>query len=296
MEALVAARLFLVVLLAGSCLSSRAVSWYMPRAGGPATLDWISNASVSFANKQPVATGVYLCCGAFSIDSTGLLNRISDADIARDIKGLADAHLTVHYVFSISMASILGRSWESTGVVHEMALVAYSSGFDGFVCDYEPSEDYSAKHAELYAAFLAALSSAMHRVKKQSGFCSAGWGILDQWSAYRSTGVDIATSMTPTYNWIGNGDVLFRFVTEEIAPGAMPRLSVGAGVGTTMATGYHPEWQYNWTEHSLTVFSTWLKETANVTRMDFWRADIDHDWAPEATASFVFRAAAAFLQ
>jgi hypothetical protein len=252
-------------------------------------------ASRSFADNRSVATGVYLCCGAFGIDSNGVLARITDTDIANDIAGLTAAGLTVHYVMGIADESIMSGSWRSTNAVASLASVAHANGFDGYICDYEPASDYTERHAQLYAEFLQALSAAMHAVGKQAGFCSAGWGILDFWSAYRSTKVDICTSMTPTYNWLGNGEPLYHFVLQEIAEGAMPIASVGAGLGTMVASGYKPEWQYNWTEQTMQTFSAWLRSAANVTRMDFWRADIDHNWPPRATASFVFRAAAAFL-
>lgn len=279
-----------------SFASCRDISWYMPQGNGLLTNAWLANASKEFAGNKPIATGVYLCCGAFSIDDNGALTRRTDDQIRMDISGLSAAGLKVHYVFGISMVSILQQSWKSSGALQAMSSVAEVLGFDGYICDYEPETQYTTKHAELYADFLYALSLSMHAKKKQSGFCSAGWGILDYWSIYNTSGVDIATSMTPTYNWLGNGEPLFQFVVAELAKGAMPRQSVGAGIGTMLAPGYKPEWDYNWTQPTLQIFTTFLTSDAvNISRMDFWRADIDPNWGPEATAPFVFLAAAAFL-
>jgi hypothetical protein len=238
---------------------------------------------------------VYYCCGAFAIDGAGGLARISDAEIAADVAPLKSAGLTLHYVMGIADEAVLSQTWKGTDAIAMLAAVAQTHNFDGYICDYEPSSDYTLRHAQLYSEFLGALSGAMHKVHREAGFCSAGWGILDQWSTYRTANVDIATSMTPTYNWLGNGDPLYRFVQGETASGAMPVATVGAGVGTTMVAGYKPEWQYNWTAPTMKQFATWLRDTANISRMDLWRADIDHNWHPAATAPFVFEAAAAFL-
>eukprot|EP00756_Hemistasia_phaeocysticola_P065709 Hpha_TRINITY_DN8738_c0_g1::TRINITY_DN8738_c0_g1_i2::g.45172::m.45172 len=136
----------------------------------------------------------------------------------------------------------------------------------------------------------------MHKHGKESGFDAAGWGILNAWQYYNTTGADIATSMTPTYNWLGNGEKLRSFILGELS-GGMPRSSIGAGIGTTVAPGRTGKWDYNWTEPTLNQFVSWLKseEGGNIPRVDFWRADIDYNWPANGTASWVFSAAQMFL-
>jgi hypothetical protein len=293
--ALLGLSLFILALLFTHPASSahQSVSFYTARSDGRSILQWLQDAQ-TLANVPSVATGLYLCCGSFGIQDDGSLKRITDEDIATSARPLLQQNLTVHFVMSITDVSIASRNYHSA--IQELAAILQEHRFTGYLCDYEPSLNYSRAHAEAYGEFLTSLSAALHTVNGQSGFCSAGWGILDYWDVYRTANVDIATSMTPTYNWLGNGQILRSFVSQEVAPGAMPVASVGAGIGTTIVPPYHAEWQYNWTEVTLHDFALWLKNDANIQRLDFWRSDIDYNYAANATAKWVFAVAGLFLQ
>lgn len=283
--------------------STAAVSWYMPAGTGEQTLAWLASAaqlaapagSATQADASTIATGVYLCCNQFSIDAGGGLSQPSIAALHTQSSALLQAGLTVHYVMGISNESIASGSWRDGLAIASLANTALVSGINGYIVDYEPANNYTEAHARAYADFLTALATAMHQVRGASvGFDSAGWGILDYWGVYNSTGMDIATSMSPTYAYTGDGSAQRDFIMKQVA-GGMPLASIGAGIGTMLTSDHKPEWQYNWTAPTLSAFAGWLQGTAGVRRMDFWRADIDHNYAPTATQPFVFQSAAAFL-
>lgn len=281
-----------------SSYNGNKVSWYMPGTTGSETLKWFHDAA-TIINKPAVATGVYYCCNEFEILANGNFQQnIPDCKIEDLVQPLKQQNFSIHFVMGINTDSVLNRTWQNTSALAQLAKAAAQFNFDGFLVDYEPSKDYTDSHKQAYADFLSALSKSMHSVGKQSGFDSAGWGILDAWSYYRRTDVDICTSMTPTYNYLPpNAEPLKKFVLAETNPiSGMPIKSVGAGIGTTLAPGIKPEWDYHWTQPTLTAFASWLKSpAANVTRMDFWRADIDSNLPASSTATWVLESAAMFL-
>lgn len=278
------------------------MSWYTGATSGEQTLQWLTTAaqltaptgSSTGSSALSIATGVYLCCNGFSIGADGRLAQPTPAALLNQSLPLLQAGLTVHYVMGISNESIASGSWRGTPSIPSLVATAVSSGINGYIVDYEPSTNYTHAHAQAYADFLAALAAALHAAGKEVGFDSAGWGILHSWGVYAATGVDISTSMTPTYEYTGNGSAMREFILGQIE-GGMPVQAIGAGIGTMLTSAYKPEWQYNWTAPTLSSFAGWLAGTAGVQRMDFWRADIDYNYDPTATQPFVFQAAAAFL-
>jgi hypothetical protein len=237
-------------------------------------------------------TGLYLCCNAFTFQSNGSFTGLSSAEIAAQVPPLVSAGLDVHYVISVTAESISSQSWKGAAI--EAAVqTAVQGGFAGYIVDYEPVTNYTLQHAQAYGDFLAALAAALHSESKELGFDIADWSILDFWSVYSTTGVDIATSMTPSYfgtNVTRNRD----FFSTALASG-MTKKQLGAGIGTMLVPPYVGMLNYNWTAPSLTAFATWLATSADINRMDFWRDDIDHSFPPNATESFVYDAARLFL-
>lgn len=49
-----------------------------------------------------------------------------------------------------------------------------TAGFDGFMVDYEPADNYTQKHVDAYANFLSHLSGALHKINKKVGADVAG--------------------------------------------------------------------------------------------------------------------------
>lgn len=86
-------------------------------------------------------------------------------------------------------------------------------------------------------------------------------------------------------------------VAVEIQPGSMPLYSVGLGIGTTLTTECirKGHLNFNWTETRLAGYVTWLKEIANISKLEFWLADFSVDARASCTERWVFEAAAYFL-
>ena len=272
----------------------RKVNFYTATPG-PSAVSWIRDAEALAGNRR-IATGIYFCCvGFFRLEANGTLQHQTAKALSMWAQPTLDAGLDVHFVMDLSQEAIEGRTWARTDVLDRLGQLAVEVGFQGILVDYEPPSNYTRQHEESYAAFLHALSHAMHRVGKQSGFCTSNWGILQAWKIYRFTHVDIATSMV--YGWVGDGTPLYDFVEGELAKGGMPRDSVGFGVGTTVIPQRREAvTNFNWTSETLLNFTEWLRlPSVNITRLDFWRTDIDFRWPANATEPWVFRAAADFL-
>lgn len=261
---------------------ARRVNWYVDSGRVDANAAFI-------AQHAGALTGMYLCCNGFAFAANGTFGGLSAATVRAQTQPLyaARANLTLFYVAAIDGAAVHSGAWAAH--VGAAADAAVTGGFAGFIVDYEPDTNYTAAHARAYAAFLTALATALHTRGKRLGFDTAGWGILDYWGVYKDTGADIFTSMTPTYDGT-NVTLNEEFVDEQVAAG-VPVDHVAAGIGTMLAPGQAPEWDYNWTQPKLSEFATWLG-AHGVAQIDFWRADID---SYKVTASWYFDIAAAFL-
>ena len=274
------ALLLFMTLAAPSFGQVRRVNWYTNAGRVDANVAWVTAHGTAL-------TGLYLCCNAFSFADNGTFSGISSATVRAQTQPLyAIRNMSLMYVIGVSGAAIHSGAWET----HVAAAAIATDGFDGFIVDYEPTSNYTVQHAHAYAAFLTALGGALHARGKTLGFDTAGWGILDFWSEYRSTGVDIFTSMTPTYK--GNDITESQaFVLKQISDG-IPLGHIAAGIGTMLVDGEAPKWNYNWTSARLQTFTTWLSDTAHVSQIDFWRCDID---SYQTTAPYYFAVAEAFL-
>ncbi len=249
------------------------------------------NVAFAIANAASIS-GAYLCCNAFSFNATGdWVAGTPDERVANETAPLRALGLSpLMYVIGVAQEAIYSGSW-ARGIEDAVATAA-RTGIDGFIVDYEPVANYTRAHAEAYAAFLAALGTALHAnasARLRLGFDVAGWSILDQWEVYATLPVDIFTSMTPTYfgtNQTANRD----FISGEVA-GGVPAAAISAGIGSMLAVPGTAKWDYNWTQGALTDFLTWLP-TAGVTGVDVWRADIDGygytaDWFLDGVAAFL---------
>lgn len=139
--------------------------------------------------------------------------------------------------------------------------------------DYEPEKNYTLLHKQNYAKFLSAMATAMHAQGKLFGFNTASWGILNAWDVYKGTSADIFASMTPTY-FGTNLEKSRKFVQDQIDAGIAVG-KIGVGLGTMLAPGNTPQWNYNWTQANLASYVNWLTATPGVTRLELWRADIN---------------------
>lgn len=286
LAALLAAAAVAAAPAAAAAAPARAVSVYTGSGNATKTLAWVNARRAAF-------TGVYPCCNnvQFAANGSLVLTR-SMADLTAETAQLRAAGLTVHWVASISNLSVTSGSWRSGGGIAAAVAAVQAMGADGLIVDYEPSVNYTLQHAQAYGDFLAALAAALHAAGRyQLGFDTAGWGILDEWAVYSKTGVDIATSMTPTYF---NMPALHRPFLQGALAGGMPLAVMGAGVGTTLTPAYTPEWDYKWNASALDAFVE-LLQGLGIPRMDLWRADIDRSWPPEATQPWVLDAAERFL-
>jgi hypothetical protein len=270
-----------------SAAPARKVNWYV---GGGAVA-----ANVAFALENSSAlTGMYLCCNSYSWHPNGSFSGISDAEALSMVTPLSPPSLPLSppleliFVVSVSNESIASGSW--AGNVDVAAATAARVGVRGFVVDYEPVTNYTVAHAQAYAAFLTALADALHARGLVLGADVAGWSILDRWDVYAPTPVDFFTSMTPTY-FGSNLTMNEAFVSGALAAGIAPS-RFGTGIGTILAPGCKPEWDYKWTQSALDTFLGWVGGQG-VGRVDFWRADIDHY---QQTADWVVEAAAAYLK
>lgn len=262
--------------------ASRRVNWYLAGGRIPQNVAFLANNSAS-------ATGVYLCCNSFSFAADGSFAGLSAAQVAAETTPLRALGLKLYYVVGIAEAAVHSGAWTHGIAAAVAAATLAPAAFDGFIVDYEPADNYTAAHAQAYADFLGALAGALHPVGKVLGFDVAGWGILDFWKIYATTGADIFTSMTPTYSGanLTNSQL---FLAGEIA-GGIPLAAIGVGIGTALAPGEKPEWNYNWTADKLSTFLAFVGETG-LQQVDFWRADIDHY---QDVAPYFLEQAAAFL-
>lgn len=261
----------LLVLLLSSSLSSVSstahVNWYMNGGDIPANVAFVQNYSSAL-------TGLYLCCNSYSFLANGSFIGKDDETIRNETIPLLNIqpNLQLYYVIGISNETFMDESWRIGIPTAVATLERLTNMVTGFIVDYEPANNYTLQHSQAYANFLKAFADAIHSNGKgqQLGFDVAGWGILNKFNIYNETNVDIYTSMTPTY-YGTNLTENENFVEEELE--SLPVANIGIGIGSMLKTP--PEWNYNYTATTLNQFIQYL-QSVNISRIDIWRADIDH--------------------
>ena len=172
------------------------------------------------------------------------------------------------------------------------------NNLSGVMLDYEPATS-AAPLARLYSEYVGNLSVAMHAVHSAAEMCTSDWGILDGhrlpegYGLYAVTGVDRMMSMAGTY--FGTNLTKNRYnVDLELKQGvSLSQLAVGIGtmIEPSCATG-PAKWDYNWTEAKLNEFVAFV-EQRQITRLYFWRADIDDEG--DCTSPYFFDVARRWL-
>jgi len=252
-----------------SPVPKRRVNWYMSSGAITANIQFLQN------NSNAI-TGFYMCCNSFTFEANGTFTGMEDEQLINQTSPLlmVNPNLELLYVIGISNISIYTGSWVNGIEAAVDTLDRLSSYLHGYIVDYEPSYNYSLNHSQAYANFLGAFKQALEKRNKLFllGTDVAGWGILDKYSILNSSNLDIYTSMTPTY-FGTNLSLNEQFVLTEIS--SFPINSIGIGIGSMLAPNEKPEWNYNYTETSLSSFLQFLINNA-INRVDIWRADIDH--------------------
>ena len=191
--------------------------------------------------------------------------------------------------------------------VSDVAQCAVNLGVSGFMLDFEP-DDSSPELVNAYAAYIKALTEAMHNVGLRAEMCVSSWGILDGhtvdngYGVYATTGVDKMMSMASTY-FGTNITQNEANVQLELAQGVSNPGQLSVGIGTMISddpqspcpTG-PAKWDYNWTEARLRDFVLNFLAVPPVAAQDlvFWRADIDNEG--NCTKAYYFDVAKEFLQ
>jgi hypothetical protein len=271
--------------------------------GAGTGVNWYVNTNLAGNNAfllahADVISGAYLCCGEFSFSSNGsFVAAHSAADTAAAIGVFTSRDVETWAMAGVAEAAIHSGAWASGLAAAQAASPRLlAAGLAGLLFDYEPSDNYTAAHAEAYGQFLGAVGAAIAPLRV--GMDIAGWGILGPqfWPHYLQRGVSRFTSMTPTYDAtnVTENEVFVRQALAALPPG-----SYAAGIGSVLAPGAAGkcEWDYKWTNASLAPFVGWLKEEG-VEFVDVWRCDIDQAYdtkGPDDTAPFFMDALKSFL-
>ena len=262
------ATLFIVFLLVN-------VSWCM----NP-TVYWYTNTNLE-NNQRIVAasptsfTGFYFCCGQFQFLADGTFTFKNSTGLMQNIEYFRKSMDFIYIVGDVQNSSTFSASSSYLQTQFEIAAkIAKEINIDGFLVDYEP--DSSNKQlASNYAGFLGKFEQIASKYNIGVGCDIAGWGILDDFSDYAASNLNVYTSMTPTY-YGTNIPENENYVMEELKYLGANTLRTGIG---SMLTKYPSSdtWYYNWTQSRLTDFLDFLKYNVSVPSVDIWRADIDHN-------------------
>jgi hypothetical protein len=245
---------------------ARRVNWYLNRN------DTSANVAFVTAHRSSL-TGVYLCCNAFSFDDGGAFTAsASDAEIQAQVSPLAALGLHVYYVVSITDAAVASGAYKAS--IADAVASAQRNHFEGYVSDYEPSTNYTLAHEQAYATFLGDMTAALHAASPQLSFGVdvAGWGILHAWSVYAPVGLDVFTSMNPTYSG-ASLSTDEAFVTGE-AEGGIPVDHIAVGISTMLTGDAAANAATSWPQSELQTFVSWVGQRG-VPQIDVWRSDID---------------------
>jgi len=260
---------------------ARHVRWYL-NAGSV-------DDNVEFATTNANAlTGVYGCCSLLKVASDGSVSQ--KLDLASASAPILAKGLTYHAMASVDQDGI--QSGTALSGAKEVVDIAKAAKLTGVVFDYEPKTNYTTAHEEAYAAFL-------QEVKKEAGtdlevgMDVAGWGILEDLSVYANAGLDLYTSMSPTYT---SGTALSStgaaFVSSMVGTFGQ---RASAGIGSMPTEGKEGSCSqmpdYGWTADTLQQFLTQL-EDQGFAGVDVWRCDIDTygetaTWFVDGIATFL---------
>jgi len=110
------------------------------------------------------------------------------------------------------------------------------------------------------------------------GMDTAGWGILGDGPVFAAAGLDLYTSMTPTYNQpAAMSEKGMQFVKDQL--GNFTTAHYSAGLGSMPAAGSEEKCSnmpdYGWTEDGMDAYLPAVA-ALGVRSLDVWRCDIDH--------------------
>jgi len=273
--------LAILAVASAAATNTRRVRWYL-NAGR-------INDNVEFVTTNAHAlTGVYGCCGLLSVASNGTVSQ--KLDLAAASAPILAKGLTYHAVAGVDGDGI--KHGTAMSGAKEIVRIAKAAKLTGVVFDYEPKTNYTTAHEEAYAAFL-------QEVKKEAGtdlevgMDVAGWGILEDLSVYANAGLDLYTSMSPTYT---SGTALSStgaaFVSSMVGTFGQ---RASAGIGSMPTEGKEGSCSqmpdYGWTADTLQQFLTQL-EDQGFAGVDVWRCDIDTygetaTWFVDGIATFL---------
>ena len=262
---------------------------------------WMSSgklqSNLDFIHAHPgTVTGIYTYVGLSVAANGSLLVGHNDTWIAANLAPYLALGLTVTPALGLNDDALYnGTGWQR---VADVAAWVVRNNMSGVMLDYEPSTS-AAPLARLYAEYVGNLSAAMHAVGSSAEMCTSDWGILDGhllpegYGLYAATGVDRMMSMAGTY--FGTNLTKNRYnVDLEIKQGvSLSQLAVGVGtmIDPNCVTG-PAKWDYNWTESKLRDFVGFV-ESRSISKLYFWRADIDDEG--ECTAPYYFDVARRWL-
>lgn len=244
----------------------------------PRRVRWYVNAgrvsdNVAFATANARAlTGMYGCCGLLSVASDGSVSR--KLDIAASAAPILAKGLTYHAVADVDGKGII--SGAAASGAKDVVRIAKEANLTGVIFDYEPAKNYTKAHEEAYATFLRSVKEEAG-TDLEVGMDIAGWGILKDLPVYANAGLDLYTSMTPTYDQkAALSSVGSAFVSSMISTlGSRAAAGVGSmpAAGHSGSCGQMPD--YGWNADGLEKFLTQSGGKGLMT-VDVWRCDIDN--------------------
>ncbi len=135
------------------------------------------------------------------------------------------------------------------------------------------------------------MTAALHGASQPLSFGVdvGGWGILHAWSVYAPVGLDVFTSMNPTYSG-ASLSTDEAFVSGE-AEGGIPLDHIAVGISTMLTGDAASNADTSWPQGELQTFVTWVGQQG-VGQIDVWRSDID---SYAQTEPYYFTILAGFL-
>jgi len=267
-----------VFIVAMSLAHCRNVRWYLAASRVSQNVEFIKQ-------HRNALTGVYPCCGGFTIDCSGKL--VVGANVKAETDPLKALGVKVIYTLS-GPCEALVKNGDILKTVNETVAAVVAMNWDGIMVDYEPS-DYRREHAQAYANYLAALAKGLHAKGLILGSDIASWGILKYYDIYAKCGADTLMMMTPTYSGLDIPEN--KAAVSEALKQGISKSQFSAGIGSMLVPGNVSHTNFHWTSAKLESFVGWVKDQG-IEEVDIWRADID-DYSE--TASYYFDVLASFL-
>lgn len=264
---ILAARLFVAVAPIAFASDPRRVRWYLANRAE------LNDAFVT--EHADAITGVYMCCNTMRVDENG--NVTVSMDHAAAAAPMLAKGLTYHAIATPDGVGI--RSGAARRGAREVVQRAREANITGVIFDYEPSSNYTLEHKQAYADFLRAVKMEAGS-DVEVGMDTAGWGILEDAPIFAEAGLDVYTSMTPTYNQpAAMAPKGIQFVKDQL--GNFTAAHYSAGLGSMPASGSEEKCAnmggpdgYQWTEAGMDEY---LPEVSalGLQSLDVWRCDID---------------------